>query len=117
MKEAEVTFTVDNVEKFLGWSLAPFFITIAWVLCFPFTIFYAWCDRFIWNWFAVPYFHLSPMSVWTSVAISMWITLQTMNIKMVKDEKLEVIKPLFTIFSMHLLALATAYIIHTRWQP
>jgi hypothetical protein len=121
MKQSEVTFTVDDVEKFLGpvvgSILAPFFITIAWVIFFPLAIFYGWCDRFIWNWFAAPYFHLSPMPVWTAVAISMWITLQTMYLKMVKDEKLEFGKMIFAAFSTHLLSLATAYIIHVRWQP
>jgi hypothetical protein len=121
MKEAEVTFTVDDLEKFLGpvvsAVLTPLFFAVAWVLFFPLAIFYGWCDRFIWNWFAAPYFHLSPMSVWTAVAISMLVSLQTMNLKMVKDEKLEWFKPLVAGFFLHLLSLATAYIIHVRWQP
>jgi hypothetical protein len=111
----EKTYTA--CEAIMTAITMPIISVAAWIIFFPLTILYAWCDRFLWNWFAAPYFHLTPMSLWTAVAIGLWIGLQTMDVKVVKDEQVKAFTCMAITFSLHVLGLATAYIIHTRWQP
>jgi hypothetical protein len=96
--------------------LSPFIISFIWVAFLPLTVFCAWCDRFIWNWFAAPYFHLAPMTLWMAVGIGLWIRLQTMQSKSVKGEKTETLIPIVRSIIMHVGSVLTAYVIHTHWR-
>lgn len=96
--------------------LTPFTVAGLWIAFFPLTIFCAYCDRMIWNWFAAPYLHLAPMSLWMAVGIGLWIRLQTLQTKKVKGEKTETLTPIIDTLFMHVGSVVTAYIIHTHWR-
>jgi hypothetical protein len=111
----ETTYTAREVA--VTAVITPLFLALMWIVCFPITMLYGWCDMIVWNWFGVPYFHLSPITLWTAIVLGSLISLTTTSWKMVKGEEPEFIKPMIAQFIGHALTLGTAYIIHLRWQP
>lgn len=91
--------------------LLPFMLALAWVVLLPLTIYYAWCDMHLWNWFVVPYFHVPVMALWTALMLSLLARLQSSWL-VYKDHSTKFWMTIFASFSGHTFALTIGLAVH-----
>lgn len=101
-------------EKTQFWVglLSPILIAAVLVVFFPLTMFCAWCDMHVWNWFAAPYLRLPAMPYWIALGIGLWIRLQTSSTKLVKGEETYFWRGIFGSIFLHSATLLTAFLVH-----
>lgn len=96
---------------FLG---VPAIVLLMFVVSLPFALFFAWVKSEIWNWFAIPYFHLPRIGTWLMFMISMFISCFATDTRGLKEEYYAqtIWTALWGRVTGYLLILLEAYCIH-----
>src|ERR1700744_2404114 len=92
--------------------LAPWFVAGLLVVTFPITMYCAWCDLHMWNWFVSPFLHLPLMPLWVAVGIGFWIRSQTFDHREYEDHKLRWWNTVFGSIIGHTVALGISAFVH-----
>ena len=59
---------------------------VAFLLVLPMALFDAWIASIVWNWFAVPYFHLPTIHVWLMLMVAIFVGFFRGSYPALKDE-------------------------------